>query len=95
MTTAVPSARGSGRVRCGFFTSPAAKVMSCQESAERIQEECSGISVQYWPMGRRDPGLILKQSTAEARVFSSRVQVLKRSDQDRSATSSRAHLGRQ
>jgi hypothetical protein len=37
--------------------------------AYRIQEECSGISVQHWPMGRRDPGLILKQSTAEAQGF--------------------------
>src|SRR5271156_5711101 len=37
----VPMASESGRLRRGFFTSPAVKVMSCQESAEKSEPVCA------------------------------------------------------
>src|SRR3989442_15738043 len=40
MTITVPNTSAWGRVRSGFFTSPAAKVMSCHESAENNEPDC-------------------------------------------------------
>src|SRR5581483_6763626 len=36
----VPRASARGRVLAGFFTSPAAKVMPCQASAENREPDC-------------------------------------------------------
>src|SRR5579875_2650763 len=40
VTQIVPSASARGTVRSGSFTSPAAKVISCQESAENNEPDC-------------------------------------------------------
>lgn len=40
MTSDVPIKSERGRLRCGFFTSAATKVMSCHESAENNEPAC-------------------------------------------------------